>query len=155
MSNDVLERIHQVLRNLVWNFNIYQTYDDKNYPWIGISAAAKFAIRSTTKRQIFYSPGQLVFGCDMILLIKHKVDWELIRQRKQAQINKYNSRKNRHRDYHDYKVGDTFILTKHTAYKYETPYKGPFLMTQCFTNGTVNLKCGTTQIKYNKCRIKP
>ena len=33
---------------------------------------------------------QLVFGCDMIFPIKHKVDWELIRQRKQTQTNEDN-----------------------------------------------------------------
>ena len=35
-----------------------------------------------------YSPGQLVFGCDMIILIKNEMDWELIRQLNNAQINK-------------------------------------------------------------------
>ena len=54
----------------------------------------------------------------MILLIKQKVDWELIRQRKKAQIDKDNMRKNRHRVDYDYKVGDDIILTKHTEYKY-------------------------------------
>ena len=47
------------------------------------------------------------------------------------------------------------MLTNHTAYKYETPYKGPFLITQCFTNGTINLQCGVVQIKYNIRCIKP
>ena len=47
------------------------------------------------------------------------------------------------------------MLTNHTAYKYETPYKGPFVITQCYTNGTVNLKCGAIKIKYNMLRIKP
>ena len=47
------------------------------------------------------------------------------------------------------------MLTNHTAYKYETPYKGLFMITQCFTNGTVNLQYGATQIKYNIRRIKP
>ena len=47
------------------------------------------------------------------------------------------------------------MLTNHTAYKYEMPYIGPFLITQCFTNDTVNLKCGTIKIKYNICCIKP
>ena len=35
------------------------------------------------------------------------------------------------------------------------PYKGPFLITQYFTNGTVNLQCGAIQIKYNICCIRP
>ena len=47
------------------------------------------------------------------------------------------------------------MLTKHTIYKYETPYKGPFVITQCFTNGAVHLQHGAVQIKYNIRRIKP
>ena len=47
------------------------------------------------------------------------------------------------------------MLTNHTAYKYGTPYKGPFLITQCFTNGTVLLQYGAIQITYNIRRIKP
>ena len=47
------------------------------------------------------------------------------------------------------------MLTNHTAYKYETPYKVPFVITQCFTNGTINLQYGATQIKYNIRRTKP
>ena len=53
------------------------------------------------------------------------------------QINKDNIHENRHRVDHDYKVGDNVILTKHTAYKYETPYMGPFVVTCCWENGTV------------------
>ena len=40
-----------------------------------------------------YSPGQLLFGRDMTLPIKHKVDWELIRHKNQTKINKYNIQK--------------------------------------------------------------
>ena len=42
--NALLEQIHQVLGNLVWAFNISQTYVDKIDPWTGILAAAAFAI---------------------------------------------------------------------------------------------------------------
>ena len=49
------------------------------------------------------------------------------------QLNKDNRHKNRNRVEHDYNVGENVMLTKHTAYKYETPYKGPFVITQCFT----------------------
>ena len=34
------------------------------------------------------TPGQLVFGCDMIFNIKHTANYEYIRQRKQNLINK-------------------------------------------------------------------
>ena len=94
MSNAVLERIHKFLGNLVQNFNIStQTYVDKNDPCTGILAAAAFGIFSTTNRKKCYSPGKWIFGCDMILLIKHTVDWELTCQQKQTQINRNNIRK--------------------------------------------------------------
>ena len=78
-------------------------------------AAEVFSIISTKNRLKVYSPGQLIFGRDMIPLIKHTVDWELIHQLKQTQINKYNIHENKNRVDHDYRVGDKFMLTKHTA----------------------------------------
>ena len=117
MSDTLLEQIHQVLENLVRNYNISHTYVYKNNPWLGILTAAYFSIISTTNRQNFYSLGQLIFGRDMILLIKNTVDWELIRHQKQTQVNKYNIHKNRNIVYHNYKVRDNVMLTKQTAYK--------------------------------------
>ena len=118
-------------------------------------AVAEFAICSTNNSQKGYSPGQLIFGRDMILPIKHEVDWDLIRQKRQAQINRDNSREDRYRVDYDHKVSDNVMLTKHTAYKYETPYTFTFLITQCFINVTVNLQCGSIQIRYNIRRNKP
>ena len=92
-------------------------------------AAAAFLILSINNRQKGYSQGQLIFGYTMILLIKHRVDWELIRKRKQTLINRDNTQYNKHRLDYYYKVGDKVMLTKHTAYKYKTPYKGPFVIT--------------------------
>ena len=65
-------------------------------------SAAVFAISSKTNRLKGYSPSQLVFGRDMIIPIKHKVYWELIRQQKKTQINKYNIRENRNQVDHKY-----------------------------------------------------
>ena len=47
------------------------------------------------------------------------------------------------------------MLANHTYYKYKTPYKGPFVITQYFNYVTVNLQYGLTKIKYNICCIKP
>ena len=118
-------------------------------------AAAAFKTRSAKNRKKSYSPGQLIFGHGMILQIKHEANWVLIRQRKHTQTNRDNTLKNRHRFDYNYKFGDNVMIAKHTAYTYETPYKGPFVITQCFPNGTVNLKCGAIKIKYNIRRIKP
>ena len=81
----------------------------------------------------------------MILLIEHT----------QTQIDKDNIRENRHIFDHDYKVRDNVMLTKHTAYKYDTPYMGPFVITQCFTNVTIKSKCDAKKVRYNIRHIKP
>ena len=47
------------------------------------------------------------------------------------------------------------MLANCTAYKYETPYKGPFVITQCFTNVTVLLQYDAIKITYNICCINP
>ena len=46
-------------------------------------------------------------------------------------INRDNDRENKHRVDYDYKVRDKFIISDHAAYKYETPYKVPFVV-KCF-----------------------
>ena len=114
--NTVLERIHQVLGNLVRTFNIYiQTYFDEDEPWTGIYYTSAFENFSTTNRQKGYIPVQLIFVRDMILPIKHTVDWELIRHQKQTQINKYNILTNRHRVEYDYKLLDDVMRTNLNA----------------------------------------
>ena len=57
-----------------------------------------------------------------------------------------NIHKNNKRVDTDYEVGDKLILNNHAAYKYETLSKGPFLITQCWTNGTIILQCGPTEL---------
>ena len=98
--------------------NITQPFVDEYEPRSGILAESEFSILSTTNRIKGYSPGQFIFGLDLILQIKHTVDWELLFQRKQTQINKYNICKNRNRVDHDYNVEDKVNLNNHTAYKY-------------------------------------
>ena len=97
------------------NCNITQTHFDKEETWSGILAAAEFAIRSTKNRLKGYSTGQLVFGHDMIILIKHKVDRELIRKQKRTQINKENICKDRNQVDHDYNVIDKLMLNDNSA----------------------------------------
>ena len=63
----------------------------------------------------------------------------LIRQQKQTQMNRDNTRENKHIVDYEYKVGDKVMLTNHTVYKYETPYKDTYVITKCFTNGMLTL----------------
>ena len=57
-SKTILERIHQVVGNIVQHFNIAQTYVYEDCPWLVILAAAVFGILSKTNRFKGYSPYQ-------------------------------------------------------------------------------------------------
>ena len=46
-ANTIIERIHQVLGNLVQTYNIQEIYVDDADPWMGILAAVAFAVSST------------------------------------------------------------------------------------------------------------
>ena len=47
------------------------------------------------------------------------------------------------------------MLTNNNSYKYETPYKGSLVITQCCTNGTATVQYGPIQIRKYNCWIKP
>ena len=47
------------------------------------------------------------------------------------------------------------MLTNNSAYKYETSYNGPFVITQCCTNVTVTFQYVLTNIRYNIHGIHP
>ena len=65
-----------------------------------------------------YSLGQLLFGYDIILLIKYKVDWELIRQINQAKYIEDNIREYSKIVYHNYKVRDKYMFPNNAAHRY-------------------------------------
>ena len=92
ISNTVLEIIHQFLGNLIRTFNIFiRTYVDEDDSWTSILAAAAFVLFSKTNTQKCYTPGQLIFGRDIILPIKHRVYWELINKQIQTKTNRDNT----------------------------------------------------------------
>ena len=68
---------------MIQTFELETNYLDKGDPWKGVLAATAFAVRSTYHTTLKETPGQLVFGCDMIYNIQHVANWEFIRQSKQ------------------------------------------------------------------------
>ena len=70
------------------------------------------------------------------------------------QVNKDNFHKNGKIVDHNYNVKNKIMQKNHSAYKYETPYKGSFFITQCWTNGAGALQCGAIKIRCNISCIK-
>ena len=154
-ANAVVERIHQVLGNMVRSFQLEDQYLDTEDPWKGILSVAAFAVRSTIHTTTQKSPAQLVFGRDMILNITHKANWEFIRSRKQELINKNNERENKTRIPYQYKVGDLVLIKKGTENKYESPFSGPHFVTNVNDNGTIKVQQGAVSDTVNIRRVQP
>ena len=144
-----------MLRNLIRSFKLQDNpYIDMDDPWLGILAAALFAMCSTYHTTLRTMPGQLVFGRDMILNTQYLADWTVIKARKQQLIHKNNIIENSNIP-HQHKVGDKVMLENHCVNKYEQPYKGPYLVMQINTNGTVHFKIGAVTDTVNIRCIHP
>ena len=87
------------------------------------------------------TPGQLVFGHDVILNLKHKADWQAIKQCKQTAINENDLKENSERISHTHGVGDKFLLEK-DANKCKLDDEGPHKVMAVNDNGTLPHKKG-------------
>ena len=154
-ANAIVERVHQVIGNIIRTFELEKNYLDEEDPWKGILSATAFAVRSTYHTTLQSTPGQLVFGRDMILNIKHEANWEFIRARKQKIIHKNNEAENAKRTPHVYSVGDKVLLKRGTENKYESPYEGPYTILKVNNNGTVRMKVKNVEDTYNIRRLTP
>jgi len=154
-ANAICERVHQVIGNIIRTFELQTNYLDEDDPWKGILSATAFAIRCTYHTTLHSTPGQLIFGRDMIFNIKHTANWEVIREHKQKLIQMNNRRENAKRIPHEYSAGDKVMLHIGTENKYEQPYSGPHKIIATHPNGTVTLQVGPVQDRVNIRRIHP
>ena len=154
--NSALERVHQVLGNALRTFELEeQELDDEN-PWEPFMTAVAYAIRSTYHTTLQATPGQIIFGRDMVLPVSMRTDWARVAQRKQDIVNKSNTRENRSRIKHVYKVGDKVLLEKPGIIpKMSAPRAGPYIIQRVSTNGTARIKDGIVTQRVNIRRLTP
>jgi hypothetical protein len=93
--NGVVERVHQVLNNCLWTYEMEEHELDERDPWGPFLAAAAFAVRSTFHTIMQATPAKLVFRRDMLLPMQFQADWALIRERKQCETECNNEIENR------------------------------------------------------------
>ena len=147
--------MHQVIGNIIRTFELENNYLDEEDPWKGILSATAFAVRATFHTTLQQTPGQVVFGRDVIFNIQHTANWEYIKQRKQKIINLNNQQENAKRRKHVYNVGDLVLLNRGTENKYESPYQGPFNILKVNDNGTVCLMVKSVEDTCNIRRLIP
>ena len=155
-SNGIIERVHAVLNDILRTFELEERELDPYEPFREFLSAAGFAIRATYHTTLQASPAQLVFGRDMILPFKVEVDWHMLKQRRQAEINRNNARENKNRVEHEHKPGDKLMLRNEgTLRKLSAPREGPFKVLKVNNNGTLRIQRGAIEETVNIRRCTP
>jgi hypothetical protein len=92
----------------------------------------------------------------MILPMPYEADWELIKSRRQAEINRSNAKENKTRVPHEYKPGDKVMYTiPRRQSKLRSPRTGPHEVVQVNSNGTLLIKRGAVTETVNMRLITP
>ena len=156
-ANSILERIHQVIGNMIKTFKIYDREDlIEQDPWSGILAAIMFGVRATYHTTLEATPSQLVFGRDAILPIQYQENWKYIQDKKQKLIDMNNKRENKKRTPHEYKLGDMILVSKNKRSKHgEREKNGHVAIVQVNNNGTVRYDKGKYSDIINIHQYKP
>ena len=155
-SNGIVERVHQVLNNILRTSELEKRELNERDPWSEFMAAVGFAIRSTYHMVLQTTPGQLVFRRDMILPAPFEPDWEAIKARRQAEINRNNTRENKDRVKYEHKPGDKvlYIIPCKQA-KLKNPRTGPHLLCKVNNNGTCDIQRGAVTETVNIRQLVP
>ena len=103
----------------------------------------RYGVHTTHHTVLQSTPGQMVFGCDMMLNIPFIAIWGAIRRRKQQLIKKNNQIENKNCQLHTCRVRKKVLVHDKTVNKYEEPYKGTYTITNVCTNGNFTIHGGT------------
>ena len=121
--------------------------------------AVAFALRTAINTITKYSPGQLIFGRDMIIHMKEVANWSLLRERKAIQQTKDNERENKSRSEYKYEVGEkVLIITKRIEREGKVmgfKHKGPYKVLKVYSNGTVKIQYTNFKDIIHIRRLKP
>ena len=141
-ANSVLECIHQVVSNMLHS----ELMDDKEQwdahdPFREILLGITWAICSSYYTMLGATPGQIIYGWDMVFNVPFIYDMEQTHLHKQKQINQNTIQKNRKCQEYNYSVGDKVLIVKDgKLQKVETLREGLHEIIQIFANGTVTIQ---------------
>ena len=92
----------------------------------------------------------------MMFNLSTLVNWKELSIRKQALVDKNTLRENKKRIDYDYQIDDLVYVTKDGIFrKLDSPKKGPYPVTEVFSNGTVCIQRGAVNERINIRRLEP
>ena len=158
-ANAILERVHGVFNDMLRTSNLddSDSIDDIRIDQFITNAA--WAIRSTYHTVLKATPGEAIFGRDMLFDIPFVADWSAIGRRRQELVDRNNVRENKRRLPFDYVPGSKcLIISEINGEKQRKALdknKGPYEVTNVFTNGTVRIQRGSINERINIRRLTP
>jgi hypothetical protein len=116
-----------------------------------------WAIRSTYHTVLKASPGEAIFGQDMLFDIPFIADWQKIGEHRQQLTDLNNANENKARIDYDYKVGQKVLVWKEGILRKSESiwHRKPWLITSVHTNGTIMVQHGNKLERMNIRRVKP
>ena len=138
-----LERVHQVMLNILVEKYLSNKVFNCIYPWGEPLAYIAWSIRASYHRNIMDTPVQYFFCRCIIFNLMLVIDWRVITALKQRQLDIDSFRSNARRVMHDYTIGDKVYLEMTGIYhKLDYGKQVPFIITEVFYNGTVLFQWG-------------
>jgi len=116
------------------NFDVQDTVTTKDVAEFITSAA--LAICSTYHMALGCTPGQAIFGGDMICNI---ADWKKVLEHRQILLDQNNVQENKNRIDFDNTLGQQVLLIKE-GIQAESRHQGPFVITKLHCYGTVRIQ---------------
>ncbi|KAJ0408806.1 hypothetical protein P43SY_000702 [Pythium insidiosum] len=137
-ANAICERVHLELMNVI------RCHEDVD--WKKALHYAAFAVRASYHGILNASPGQIVFGQDMISRQLYDANWSYMSKRRFEAILADNDRENDKRIAHIYRPGDNVMLRVPKQFRSKTNAiaNGPFAITVVHDNGTHDEPSGTS-----------
>ena len=157
-ANAPVERVHQVIHNMMITKDLSERVMDYIDPWGEILSSVAWAIRASYHSTLQATPAQLVFGRDMIFNMTSVIDWHAKHCNKRAQVQRDNIRENNKRIAHEYAVGDKVYVVRdknEVRRKMSAPKMGPYEVTDIYDNGTVRIQRDNVNERINIRRIEP
>ena len=102
----IVEQVHELILNMLITTYIDNKVFKYIYPWGETLASVAWALRASYRRTIMATPGQVVFLRDMLFNLASIVDWRVVTNAKQRQVDIDNVREKSKRVMQNYAIGN-------------------------------------------------
>ena len=136
--------MHLTAGNTLWTLlhvNPPQNMEDVNHLMDTTLATATYSACAAIHSTLNISPGALVFHRDMLLDIPLIADLYLLRQQRQALIDRNLMVANQKRFSHNYQPNDYVLELLYKPGKLDPQARGPYQVVSVHTNGTITIQC--------------